>query len=67
MKRIEVECGWCGKKHTVTTLAKSLFCCSVSKGVRKLISEVYNPETGENWFVVTNGTIVRVYTKDKKK
>jgi len=65
-KRFEVECGWCGRKHTVKTLAKSLLCCSVRTGVRGLIVEVEDPETGARWFAVTNGTHVRVYVKEAR-
>ncbi len=63
MRRIEVACGWCGKRHTVKTLASTLLCCSVRAGVRRLIVEAENPKTGARWFEITNGTMVRVYTK----
>lgn len=64
MRRLEVECGRCGKKHTVRTLAAPLLCCSVSSGVHRLIARVHDPETGARWFAVMHGTKVRVFTRD---
>lgn len=63
MRRIEVECKRCKKRHVVKTLASSLLCCSTLRGVRVLIARVLD-EGGARHFVVTSGATVRVHTKD---